>query len=180
MQYLNLRQGQRSTCGMLQKCRTLGCCDTWWLIIPVNVLHRPLCDSWKHHATPLCYNQQEPPVCVSTDRPLLLDHVPSPLQGALLFSDARPGSSDNSRILLLLWSCTDVCIHLALSKETHFRSLQTVLGWRCQNDGNNNAIGCSNTRGISGFTVTTYSKYCYLTRMLSHIACKTCLEGNLH
>jgi hypothetical protein len=113
LQYLSLRQGQMSKCGLLQKCRTLGCRDTWRLIIPVNLLHRPLCDSWKNHATQLRYNQHEPPVCVSTDCPMLLDHVPSPLQGTLLFSDARPGSSDISRILLLLWCCTDVCIHLA-------------------------------------------------------------------
>jgi len=86
-----------------------------------------------------------------------------------------------SRILLLLWCCSDVCIHLAPSKETLIsvpysppwvdvaRMMRAI-----------KQVAAAERVGIRVSTVPTCSKYCYHTRLRSHTVCKTCLEGNLH
>jgi hypothetical protein len=87
------------------------------------ILARPFSNAWKDCVIQnVWYNSSQRFVDLPAGK--MLYHVPCLLQRIVLFSDSPPTSSCISfflvwclHVLLLLWCCTDVCIHLASSKE---------------------------------------------------------------
>ena len=86
-------RGKGPRAGCYKNAELLACCNTGRLIIPANLLHRPLCDSWKDHVTQLRHNQPEPPSLRVCRLPNARPRAKSTAAHTVLFSDARPGSS---------------------------------------------------------------------------------------